>query len=150
SPQLVCRRQACRRPTRLLAQLLWRRCQPAALGLAQQGMDSSRRSARLVPVVLSLLHGPPPARRGSPPDQALEGDASPCPPDPAALRAGRSHVPQTPATGAAALGLRQPNNLTSKKLQREKPMRTILLAAVVMCATLTLPSASRAGEGPWC
>src|SRR5262249_16739800 len=76
-------------------------------------MDSSRRSARLVPVVLSLLHGPPPTRRGSSPDQAMEGDATPCPPDPAALRAGRYHVPQTPATGAATLGLRQPKDLTS-------------------------------------
>src|SRR5262249_29051226 len=78
-------------------------------------MDSSRRSARLVPMVLSLLHGPPPARRGSPSDQAMEGDTPPPPPDPTALRAGRSHVPQTPAAGDAALGLRQPEDLTPKK-----------------------------------
>jgi hypothetical protein len=53
----------------------------------------------------------PPARRGWSPDQAMEGDAPPYPPDPAALRAGGFHVPQTPATGAAALGLRQPKDL---------------------------------------
>src|SRR5712672_3992930 len=82
-------------------------------------MDSSRRAARLVPVVLSLLHGPPLTRRGSSPDQAMEGDETTCPPDPAALRAGRCHVPQTPATGAAALGLRQPKDLTLEMPQSE-------------------------------
>ena len=44
---------------RLRAQFFWRRCEPAAVGLARQGMAASRRPARLVPVVLPLLHGPP-------------------------------------------------------------------------------------------
>jgi len=37
-------------------------------------MDSPRRSARLIPVVLPLLHGPPYVGRGRTPDQAVEGD----------------------------------------------------------------------------
>ena len=43
--------------SRLHAELFRRRGQPAAVGLAQEGMDLSRRSARLVPVVLPLLMG---------------------------------------------------------------------------------------------
>jgi hypothetical protein len=58
---------------RLLAQFLRRRRQPAAVGLAQEGLAASRRSARLVSVVLPLSHGPPHAGRRPPPDQALEG-----------------------------------------------------------------------------
>ena len=100
-----------RRMPRLLAELLRRRCQPAAFGMAPEGMDSSRRSARLVSMVLPLLHGPPAARRGSAADRTLEGDAPAHQADPAPLRAGRSHVPQAPAAGAAALGLRQPQDL---------------------------------------
>ena len=77
-----------------LAQFLRRRRQPAAVGMAAQGLDSSRRSARLVPVVLPLLHGPPHAGRGHAPDRALEGDPPPC-------AAGRKRT-ASPATCCAA------------------------------------------------
>ncbi len=57
--KLVQARQAGQARPRLLAQFLRRRCQPAAVGVARQGLDPRRRPARLVPVVLPLLHGPP-------------------------------------------------------------------------------------------
>ena len=62
---------------RSLAQLVRRGCQPAAQRLASQGLDPSRRSARLVPVVLPLLPGPPDARRGRAADRPLEGHSPP-------------------------------------------------------------------------
>jgi hypothetical protein len=43
-----------------LPELLRRRCQPAPVSVARERRDSSRRPARLVPVVLPLLYGPPP------------------------------------------------------------------------------------------
>ena len=43
----------------------------------KKGWDSSRRSARLVPMVLPLLYGPANAGRGFASDQALERYASP-------------------------------------------------------------------------
>ena len=90
SALLVRSRQARRRQTRLRAELFRCRCQPAAVGMAQERLDPSGRSARLVPMVLPLLSGPPTARRGRAPDQALESHAPACPPDRAALRTGRS------------------------------------------------------------
>src|SRR6185312_12220949 len=80
--------------------------------MAPQRLAPSRRPARLVPVVLPLLPGPPHAGRGSSADQALEGDPPSRAPGRAQLRAGRSPVPQAPAAGAAALGVRQPEDLT--------------------------------------
>ena len=50
--ELVCRRQTVAGEARPLAQLLRRRREPAAQRLARKGLDSSARSARLVPVVL--------------------------------------------------------------------------------------------------
>ena len=44
--------------------------------VAREGLDSSRRSARLVPMVLPLLHGPARRRRRAT-NQALEGNATP-------------------------------------------------------------------------
>ena len=64
------------RSSRLLAQFLRRRCQPTVIGVARERLAPSRRSARLVPVVLPLLHGPPHARGRPPPDQTLEGDTT--------------------------------------------------------------------------
>jgi hypothetical protein len=73
--------------------------------VAAEGLDPPRGSARLVPMVLPLLHGAANARRGSAADQALEGDPPPRPADRAQLRAGRSSMPSAAAPGAAALGL---------------------------------------------
>ena len=78
--------------------------QPLSVWRAQ-GMASPRRSARLVPVVLPLLHGPPHAGRRPPPDQAMESHPPAYPADRAALRAGRPDLPPAAAPGAAALGL---------------------------------------------
>ena len=57
SGELVCESQALAAASRSGAQLFRRRRQPAAVGLAQQRLDPSRRPARLVPMVLPLLHG---------------------------------------------------------------------------------------------
>ena len=90
SALLVRARQARRRQARLRAELFRRRRQPAAVGMAPQGLDLSGRSARLVPMVLPLLSGPPHAGRGRAADQALESHAPACAADRTALRAGRS------------------------------------------------------------
>src|SRR5262249_41668723 len=79
SSKLVQARQAFEKGPRLLAEFLRRRCEPAAVGLEKERLAARGRSARLVPVVLPLLHGPPHARRRPPPDQALENDPPPCP-----------------------------------------------------------------------
>ena len=42
---------------RLLPQPFWRRCQSTTFSVAQEGLNLSRRSARMVPMVLPLLHG---------------------------------------------------------------------------------------------
>ncbi len=96
--KLVQARQALARRARLPAQLLRRRREPAAVGVAAQGLDPPRRPARLVPVVLPLLHGPAPARGGQAPDQALEGDPPARGADQEQLRAGRHDA----AAGASA------------------------------------------------
>src|SRR5215510_6566777 len=75
SRELVRRRQARRGTARLRAELFRRRCQPALVGVAPEGMDPSGRSARLVSMVLPLLHGPSDGGGRPAADQALEGDA---------------------------------------------------------------------------
>lgn len=62
------------------------------LSVWRDKVDSPQRSARLVPVVLPLLHGPPDAAGGRPSDQALEGNPAACRADKEALRAGRPDV----------------------------------------------------------
>ena len=44
---------------RSLTQLLRRRCEPTVVCMAQERMDTPRRSARLVSMVLPILYGPP-------------------------------------------------------------------------------------------
>src|SRR5262249_49206282 len=68
-------REALRRTARSRAQLLRRERLPAALGVAKEGLDPSRRPTGLVPVVLPLLHGTSLARRRAT-DQTLARDAS--------------------------------------------------------------------------
>ena len=74
-------------------------------GMAQERLDPSGRSARVVPVVLPLLHGPADARGRPTSDQALEGLPATHQSDQDELRAWRSVLPPKTATGAAALGL---------------------------------------------
>lgn len=105
SDELVRAGQAFTLGPRLFTQLFRRQCQPTAFGLAKQRLDSSRRSAWLVSVVLPLLHRTAHAGRGRAPDRPLEGDAAACLSGQEALRAGRSHVPPAPTAGALALGL---------------------------------------------
>lgn len=52
--------------------LFRRGCEPAAIGVAPERLASRRRSARLVPMVLPVFHGPAHARGGQAPDQAME------------------------------------------------------------------------------
>ena len=68
SEELVQARQALAIRPELFAQLFWRRCQPTALRVAKQRMDPPGRSARLVPMVLPLLHGAPHAGGRQAPD----------------------------------------------------------------------------------
>jgi hypothetical protein len=63
----------------------WR--QSAAVGVAQDGLDTSSRSARLVSMVLSLLPGPTTPGGRCSPDQALESHSPPRASGPAQLRA---------------------------------------------------------------
>ena len=74
-------------------------------GMAQERLDPSRRSARLVPVVLPLLHGSPDARRGRAADQALESHSPPCAAVAACVRSWRFVVPPASAASFAALGI---------------------------------------------
>jgi hypothetical protein len=67
----------------------------------KKGLDSSRRSARVVPVVLPLLHGAANAGRGCPSDQTMEGHSPPRGAGQTQLRARRSDLP--PATAASLL-----------------------------------------------
>src|SRR5262249_18582057 len=110
--ELVHPRALVARWPRLLAELFRRRREPAAVGLAQEGLDPLRRSARLVPMVLPLLYGPADTAGGRPPDQALARNPSPHRANQAQLRAGRPDVPPAATSGASALGLRQPQDLT--------------------------------------
>src|SRR5689334_16158914 len=64
-------------------------------------------------MVLPLLYGPPHGARGYAPDRTLEGDEAARGSGQAALRTGRSNLPQASAPGAAALGIRQPEALAS-------------------------------------
>ena len=112
SGKLVRARQACSCRPRLLTQLFWCRRQPAAINLAREGVDSSGRSARVVPVVLPLLHGPAFTGGGRAPDQTVESNSAACRPGQTALRAGRPDVSTATTTGVAALGLRQPDDLS--------------------------------------
>src|SRR5215218_2072875 len=102
--KLVPRREASGRSAEPGVELLRRRCEPAAVGVARQGLDPSGRPPRLVSVVLPLLPRPPHGRRRAP-DRALGGDASPYPPGQEALRARRPSVPAPSAPSATALGL---------------------------------------------
>ena len=102
-----------RRGQRPRAQLLRRRRQSAAVGVEEEGLDTRGRPARVVPVVLPLLHGPANARRGQPADQALEDDPAARAADRKELRERRHPLPAAAASGAAALGLRQPQDLNS-------------------------------------
>ena len=91
---------------RLFAQLFRGRCQSAAVGMEAQRLDPPRRSARLVPMVLPLLHGPPPAGGRRAADQTLEGDSPPRSANPEELRARRFALSPSATSGAASLGLR--------------------------------------------
>src|SRR5262249_13715234 len=86
-------------------------CEPAAFGMEAQRLDPSRRSVRLVPVVLPLLHGPAHAGRPAA-DRAVESNPAVRAPGADTLRARRFALSAATAAGAVALGLRQPQDLT--------------------------------------
>src|SRR5271156_100708 len=91
--KLVRARQALALRPRLLLELFRRGRQPTLVGVAKERLDACGRSARLVPVVLPLLHGAAAARRGRPPDWALESVEAPRVANQETLRVGRSDVP---------------------------------------------------------
>ena len=76
----------------------------AAFSVAREGLDPRRRPARLVPMVLPLLHGPPLRRRRSA-DQTLECCEAARRANSQELPARRSQMPPPATAGAAALGL---------------------------------------------
>jgi len=92
-------------------QLFWCRCEPTSIGVASERLAARRRSARLVPMVLPLLHGTTDARGGQAPDQAPEGVSTAHCADHTELRAGGSLLQAAPAAGITALGVRQPQDL---------------------------------------
>ena len=69
------RAKLCFRAARSDVELLRRQRVAVAGHMAAQGVDPQAGSARLVPVVLPLLHGPP-NRRRSPADSALASDCA--------------------------------------------------------------------------
>ena len=87
--ELVRAREAVRGAARRPPQLLRRQRLAIARRVAAERLDPSAGSARLVPVVLSLLHGPPDRRR-RPSDSPLAGGGAARRRDPDQLRAGRS------------------------------------------------------------
>src|SRR5262249_5462275 len=107
----------------------------AFIGLEKERLDPCRRSARLVSVVLPLLYGPPPARRGPSADRPVESLQTPCGADQASLRQRRYFLPPASAPGLAAMGLRQTQNLT--------PHTTCARAAPDRSHILIHP------DGPW-
>src|SRR5262252_3745477 len=78
--------------------------------MAAERLGERRGSARLVPVVLPLLPGPPRPRRRAP-DSPMARHSPSRSGVAARLRVRRSRVPAPSASGAAALGLRQPQTL---------------------------------------
>ena len=94
----------CPDASRPAAQLLRRQRVAVTRRVAPEGLDPPAGSARLVPVVLPLLHGPPDRRRRAA-DPAVAGDRAARRGNPEALRDGRPRVPAAAAAGGAALGL---------------------------------------------
>ena len=89
---LVRAREAVRRAPRSRAELFRRQRVAVARGVAPEQLAAAAGSARLVPVVLPLLHGPPrPGRRAA--DRAMAGDR--------AARGARSASTASPATATA-------------------------------------------------
>src|SRR5262245_57578197 len=126
-----------------------------------QRLDSSGRSTRLVPVVLPLLHGSPPARRGPQADQALESDPSPRAAAAEILRARRPALPSPSAAGALALGLRQPKDLiclrclrAPRRFQalgsRPRPSRGDGPQLKLLCSYRSPTGAATAPSGTYC
>src|SRR5262249_37145449 len=109
-------------------------------------MDSPRRSARLVPVVLPLLLGPPHVGRGHTPDQAVEGDPAARRADQAALRARRPDVSTAPTPGLAALGLRPPQDL-KQAVRGHTAAAPTLLSSVAAAVTVASDATPVAGVG---
>ena len=104
------RRQAVRRAARRPPELFRRERFAVARRLAPQRLDPHAGSARVVPVVLPLLHGPQ-NRRRRPADSTLACDRPTRGSDSEALRTGRSRLPKAAATGRPSLGVRQPKDL---------------------------------------
>src|SRR4029079_16636256 len=103
--------------------------------MAPEGMDTSGRSARLVPMVLPLLHGATNARRRQSPDQTVERNPPSRPSASACMRARRFVVSQTAAAGAPALGLRQPKTM---KRSSGFPNKHLLRLRVSLDGALTI------------
>ena len=102
-----------RRASRCSPQLLRGERLSVARHVAPQGLDSSAGPARLVPVVLPLLHGSPDGGRCAS-DPTVAGDRAPRCGDSEELRARRSRVPAQAAPGRASLGVRQPEDLAAQ------------------------------------
>src|SRR6478735_5556662 len=85
--------------------------------MAGQGLDPSRRPARMVPVVLPLFFGTAHARRGRAPDRPLARVPASRGPGAQSLRARRPVLSAKAASGAAAVGLRQPDPLADDPSQ---------------------------------
>src|SRR6185295_13099799 len=110
--KLVCARKTVAARGRPRVEFLRCGCKPTAFGMEAQRLDPSGRSARLVPVVLPLLHGPAHARGRSATDRALESDPPSRAPGAETLRARQFALPAAAAASDAALGLRQPQDLS--------------------------------------
>ena len=115
--------------------------QPLSVWRKKGWRDPSRRPARMVPMVLQVLHGATNARRGRTSNQPLEGHATACAPNSAPLRAGPSHLSPTSAPSSAALGLRQPQNLIAPMVRSKwhRGASSVISAALNAERTRLLP-----------
>ena len=97
-------RQTVRRPSRSASELLRRQRVTVARCLATERLDSSAGSARMVSMVLPLLHGAEDAGRRKA-DSTVARDRAARRGDSEELREGRRGLPAPTATGRPALGL---------------------------------------------
>ena len=97
-------REAVQGQARRSPELLRRQRLAIARGVAAERLDPSSGSARMVPVVLPLLHGPAERRRRAA-DQTLARHPAPRVRHSEELRTGGCRVPPEAAAGGPALGL---------------------------------------------
>ncbi len=113
---MVQARETMSRATRSKAELFWPERVTATHSLAEEGLDLSRRSTRVVSMVLPLLHGTPLCRRRAANQKMARSATSGCAIE-EELSSTRSGLPATTEAGAPALGVRLTQDLSRPPLR---------------------------------